>query len=1252
MLLNIVGFCPVISAYSQNSATEGVEFYLAFTYNQYAPTCQIRYAVSETCRITAQYGDGTYIDNNVEYAPGIYTKTVDMSKCYIDRTTSVPTKLGIKVTSTRNIALFAINMASVSTDATTVLPVTSLGNNYTIISHTPTNATSNANILIIAPTDGTVFTIRKPDGTVVVNNQSLSSRQAYVYRLAAVDLTGYTVESNYNTAVYSTLDCGVQAPNGGCDHNYEQMWPTNTAGKNFFLWNLSPSDPDQIKVLALENNTVVTKKVGTTTTILSLNKHEISAFALSSSNAYVNNSATPVTLFSNKPIIVDQVLGYAPSLKWWTPLEQSITSTVISPFIISSITQHKLHLMIPAGSQSNMIMTENRGGVIQNVTLTFYTNQTDPNYVIATKNYTQNDDVLIELKNPAGFIAYMHGIGGSISYIFTAGAGAFNLQSYFTIGSKTLPYNDTYYSATSPLTHTFESTDNITVKRTIEKPFTSVRWLINGTPYTITENININNTLTFPAAAFRPRENMLSMSVRFTGAAVDSVYTGNIWLLSIKANDDTASTTINTPVEIDVLENDSLRTCRRNNLETVAISSKLEETPKHGNAEFRSLDTMLIYTPTNNWYGLDSLRYVVTDCHSVNDSAWVYIVTSRPLSKQYTSCPGAGVTMGFAAIADVRYDWYNVRTGGSIVLGGGNTNTLTVTKDNSALQTWWVEPVWKGIKFPRYQVNLLLSDNCGTIDPMGCAVDGTLLFKEDFGGNDIGAPKVSTTGLPPGVTDYNFSTINNNQYQDNTYWLLKYNENKAAAFPLGSNIWHTNFSDHTHLATINQGYMFMVDAGSSSATKFYECTINGLCEGTRLYFSARLVNMALRDGDNLGVNDYPNLEFEISDGTTILGTFVTGTIPRDLAGDPHWRLYGFSFEVPHNTSSVKLKINNYNKTGWVGNDFAMDDIEIRLCVPAVTIAEPNDSDTTVCLATEFVFKGDYIDNNTFSNDLKYYWEHSTTGNVNDHTDWNTVSSTENSSNNGAVSSNYTIATIGQQHEGYYRLVVSNVDNDPGVNPNCRAISRVIYLGIHKSPKAYPDIRIQACTNMGEINLSSYLDTTDFVSVEWKSFSLIPPVSAEGRINSDMLATQHTYVYNYKITNTCYDATARVYIRTVENSPFGLPPDTVIICWENAEALQLNQILGIEAGGNLSSDATVMAHVKKAAAPKLYSGAMIFNGQTAYKALLNNPTYVYTGPKTTGSAIQVKFTYAINNPRSCLNGKEYELVLILTDELTP
>jgi hypothetical protein len=101
-----------------------------------------------------------------------------------------------------------------------------------------------------------------------------------------------------------------------------------------------------------------------------------------------------------------------------------------------------------------------------------------------------------------------------------------------------------------------------------------------------------------------------------------------------------------------------------------------------------------------------------------------------PLSQSYIACSNAKVEVGFETQAGTSYYWYNAAAGGTLL--ASNSNTHTITKDNSALQTVYAEPRISGIPQPRIAVNIELSEYCGETNPTGCATNGTLLWKEYF----------------------------------------------------------------------------------------------------------------------------------------------------------------------------------------------------------------------------------------------------------------------------------------------------------------------------------------------------------------------------------------------------------------------------------------------------------------------------------------------------------------------------------------
>ncbi|MCL2041220.1 MAG: InlB B-repeat-containing protein, partial [Bacteroidales bacterium] len=383
-----------------------------------------------------------------------------------------------------------------------------------------------------------------------------------------------------------------------------------------------------------------------------------------------------------------------------------------------------------------------------------------------------------------------------------------------------------------------------------------------------------------------------------------------------------------------------------------------------------------------------------------------------PLALQYIACPGADVLLEIEPIADVDFYWYDTDVGGT-PLNVIPSTSYTVT-NVSPPQTFWVEPRVGDIVYDRVPITIFLSESCGST-PVDCAVNGTLLFREDFGGNDPADPDRSTTPLPPGTTDYIFQpsgTVN-----DGYYGIMKSGN-------LNGN-WH-QYYDHTYPDDPTIGYYMLVNADYSPGL-FYTMQIDDLCDGSELYFSTWIGNLMKVAP---GYSD-PDLRFILQDAATldVLAEYVTGYIPKTLLA-PTWQQYGFSFQTI--SSSVILSI--YNRApGGNGNDLVLDDIEIHLCTPPVTISS---METAVCEGIPITLEGTYTDDGTFGNPLTYRWEYSPTGDD----PWTTLITATGTS---PLTATYTIPAMTATDEGYYHLLIGNATSID--QPNCRATSEPVEL---------------------------------------------------------------------------------------------------------------------------------------------------------------------------------------------------------------
>lgn len=319
-------------------------------------------------------------------------------------------------------------------------------------------------------------------------------------------------------------------------------------------------------------------------------------------------------------------------------------------------------------------------------------------------------------------------------------------------------------------------------------------------------------------------------------------------------------------------------------------------------------------------------------------------------------------------------------------------------------------------------------------------MEGTLLFREDFGGNDPSDPEVITNAnearaAVPGMSaDYTPCTSRTSGISiGNIFLVTKYGYQNGN----GTSQWHLQ-DDHTHFGDITRGYFLEID-GAGDSKAFYSTTIDGLCEGSKLTFSAYVANV-MTWGMYMGrpgMYAYPRLKFVLTDPSTDteLATYDTGDIPFDSAyiNDPmcwqqsaEWRLVGMNFTVPAGQNRIKLTIYN-NATGATGNDFAIDDIEIHLCAPPVTI----EGDAEVCTNAAATLRADFTNDGTFAEPLGYKWWFSA-----DSLNWTELSETTNVLSMPAAQ---------KADSGWYKVAVAGADNIESVN--CRAASAPFLLNV-------------------------------------------------------------------------------------------------------------------------------------------------------------------------------------------------------------
>ena len=337
---------------------------------------------------------------------------------------------------------------------------------------------------------------------------------------------------------------------------------------------------------------------------------------------------------------------------------------------------------------------------------------------------------------------------------------------------------------------------------------------------------------------------------------------------------------------------------------------------------------------------------------------------------------------------------------------------------------------------------------------------GTLLFREDFGGNDPSDPAVGRTpvsGMSSSYQQiYTLQTSDPGAGMGSGCYLVAKRGYRNSTINTYS-VWHI-MDDHTYFGDTTRGYLLEIDGTGSGNDVFYSTEIQGLCAGSKLTFSAYVANvMGAENTRSRSGIVLPKVRFIIEDANEDTVIHETITDPIDYSWEyldvpystmyisSNWHLIGTSFRVPKDVENVRLSIFNA-AVGSDGNDFALDDIEIRLCNPQVDIL----SDNEACLGREYTFVTSLSGDNPFTPPYEFRWQFAKDSLQWDSPDWITIQS--------GTTQELAIDNVTADHDGWYRLTVAGEGNLD--NTYCRARSNPFHLHvIDCAPPTLPELTV-------------------------------------------------------------------------------------------------------------------------------------------------------------------------------------------------
>ncbi len=272
------------------------------------------------------------------------------------------------------------------------------------------------------------------------------------------------------------------------------------------------------------------------------------------------------------------------------------------------------------------------------------------------------------------------------------------------------------------------------------------------------------------------------------------------------------------------------------------------------------------------------------------------------------------------------------------------------------------------------------SNNCAGFDfhvhcedmPTDCSNTGAVIFKEDFGGNSVDDDPFlrvdPTDPLYQRIEDAcDYTMRNNGLTSQGGYYVLRKNAD--------DNYGYFNYiDDHTHPGNVQRGYLFEADAAAADPSDpdcFYKYQVTDiLCDGITLNASFWVANI---NNEQTNSDYFPNITIQFAaneDGTgEFLAVHTDEVRPMRTYGcmsDANdWIKYEAELDVPPGVSDVWIRILNHTRYSQ-GNDFVIDDIEVRACMPPYSVTRINASEwelfssANICAGAQVELRADTV----------------------------------------------------------------------------------------------------------------------------------------------------------------------------------------------------------------------------------------------------------------------------------------------------